>query len=285
MIRSRRLAFGGLASLFVAAFSLPAGAQTDGAFFSRLNAVQAQVISRPANVFPPGKLFSLEYAAESAAPLLGVLPASREDLVRVDNDDNPSTYMEFSLDLDAAGAVVDLSFTSSDHPEKKQNFPVDGPIRSCSVHGSARLGQDHNCGVELCHAIFSTSAIRVLAAGVDPQTGGPITIIYLKHYSLFGKSREAELNLRLLKTAGTWALYTDGAGPVKASQHVEGLFIHRADRGIDAIIPCLGGTCPAAWARPYKQNSNLPPVYDAPGDLSARSTAFAGAANGSSDLQ
>ncbi|MDE1976696.1 MAG: hypothetical protein KGI84_05495, partial [Elusimicrobia bacterium] len=78
MIRSRRLAFGGLASLFVAAFSLPAGAQTDGAFFSRLNAVQAQVISRPANVFPPGKLFSLEYAAESAAPLLGVLPASRE---------------------------------------------------------------------------------------------------------------------------------------------------------------------------------------------------------------
>lgn len=268
MVLNRKLArrgFWSLAALFCAAAACPAGAQEGAGFFAQLNLVQSQTLRQAEAPFPAGALLTPVFAAQEETPIAPAQAAAREDLVRVDNDDTPSSYMEFSLDLDAAGDISDLSFTSSDHPENRRNFPVDGPIRSCSVRGAARLGEDQNCGVELCHAIFSTSAIRVLAAGVDPQTGGVITIIYLKHYSLFGKSREAELNLRLLKTAGTWALYTDEPGPANASQSVKGLFIHRADRGIDAIIPCLGGTCPAAWARPYKQNNGLPRVYNATG--------------------
>ncbi|HVA66915.1 MAG TPA: hypothetical protein VNK24_08315 [Elusimicrobiota bacterium] len=259
----RKTAFFSLAALLAAA--APACAQSDAAFFAQLHSVQTQALqeTEESAAFPAGTLFSLIYAAQPEAPLGQAQAAARQDLVRVDNDDNPSSYMEFSLGLDAAGGILELSFTSSEHPDKRQDFPLGGPIRSCSVRGHDRLSEDNACGVELCHAIFSTSAIRLLASDVSPETGGIITIIYLKHYSLFGSSREAELNLDLRKTSEGWGLYLPKDADASASRRVDGLFIHRGSRGISALIPCLGGGCPASWARPYQQNNALPPVYTA----------------------
>ncbi|HVC08981.1 MAG TPA: hypothetical protein VNH15_03475 [Elusimicrobiota bacterium] len=268
MTLSRGAALWGLAALIAATAALPAGAQTDAAFFAQLGSLQAQALrpgaAAPA-AFPPGLLFTPVYAVQKEAQPLGAQAPARQDLVRVSNDDSPSSFMEFSLGLDAAGGILDLSFASSDHPDKRQDFPIGGPIRSCSVRGSPRLGENNSCGVELCHAIFSTSAIRLLAPDVDPKTGGVITIIYLKHYSIFGKSREAELNLDIRKTPEGWGLYLPKDDVASASQRVDGLFIHRGSRGISAFIACLGGVCPASWARPYQQNNGLPPVYNAPG--------------------
>ena len=266
MSSSRSLALWGLAALLAAAAAGPASAQAGGGFFAQLNSIQAQTLRQaemaPA-AFPPGLLFTPVYAVQEEAPSLGAQSAARQDLVRVDNDDNPSSYMEFSLGLNAAGGILELSFTSSEHPDKRQDFPLDGPIRSCSVRGHDRLSENNSCGVELCHAIFSTSAIRLLASDVSPETGGVITIIYLKHYSLFGSSREAELNLDLRKTPEGWGLYLPKDASASASRRVDGLFIHRGSRGISALSPCLGGACPASWARPYQQNNGLPRVYTA----------------------
>ncbi|MBI4425506.1 MAG: hypothetical protein HY554_17375 [Elusimicrobia bacterium] len=194
-------------------------------------------------------------------PAVGAVTESVE-LARIDNDNDgkAARLLAFS---DASGELTRMEHLGIDDPSDVRIILAGPEVRRCPVGGSARLDRRYGCGVEIEHATGYTSAIRILSPDLDTRTGGAVVLLTLRHYAIFGEHKVGEHRLRIARQGQGWALFVDAGG---AAKRVQGLFLHRAARGIGSVTACVGGPCPRDWARRGREaNQRLPPVWDPPG--------------------
>ncbi|MBI4423139.1 MAG: hypothetical protein HY554_05400 [Elusimicrobia bacterium] len=207
---------------------------------------------------PRPLLLDIRFADLSAGLELGPL-VEQQELVRIDNDHDGQPFL-MAVRFDEAGALTYVEHYKAVDGSSRRVFEASGALLACPATGARRLDRRYRCGVELDHANGDISSIRLFAPGLDPAAGGPISLIYLRHYAFFSEHKVGELHLEIGREQEGWGLFIRHGG---ARKRVQGLFLHRASRGIGSIVACVGGPCPPEWSRRHRHaNDHLPSVWD-----------------------